>query len=360
DVLKNDVSLTARYLSKEHRILTPDIRRKTDKQIKLTGASQHNLKNIDVEFGLGIITAVTGVSGAGKSSLAIDILQKALEKQITKKKIEVGKHKKLTGYEELDKVIVVDQSTLSKSSRSNPATYLGVYDEIRNLYSKLPEAKTRGFTPGHFSYNTSKGQCKECRGLGQKRIELLFLSDVWILCPVCKGKRYKKSILNARYKRKTISDILDMTITKACELFSNIEKIRKPLKIAHDVGLGYLRMGQPTTTISGGEAERLKITRELAKKGQGKNIYILDEPSQGLHFYDIEKLIMILQKLAYEGNTIVFIDHNMDLVKIADRIIDLGPEGGSKNGGYLVASGTPEEIIEQEKGYTWEYLKQVV
>lgn len=360
EVLKNDVSLTARYLSKEHRILTPDVRRKAERSIKLTGASQYNLKNIDVEFGLGTITAVTGVSGAGKSSLVIETLQKALEKQITKKKIEVGKYKKLTGYEELDKIIVVDQSTLSKSSRSNPATYLGVYDEIRNLYSKLPEAKTRGFTPGHFSYNTSKGQCKECRGLGQKRIELLFLSDVWILCPVCKGKRYKKSILNARYKRKTISDILDMTITTACELFSNIEKIHKPLKIAHDVGLGYLRMGQPTTTISGGEAERLKITRELAKKGQGKNIYILDEPSQGLHFYDIEKLIMILQKLAYESNTIVFIDHNMDLVKIADRIIDLGPEGGSKNGGYLVASGTPEEIIEQEKGYTWKYLHQVI
>ncbi|MBY9001927.1 MAG: excinuclease ABC subunit UvrA, partial [Candidatus Heimdallarchaeota archaeon] len=360
DVLKNDVSLTARYLSKEHRILTPDVRRNAEKHIKLSGASQHNLKNIDVEFGIGTITAVTGVSGAGKSSLAIDILQKALEKQITKKKIEVGKHKKLTGYEELDKVIVVDQSTLSKSSRSNPATYLGVYDEIRDLYAKLPEAKTRGFTPGHFSYNTAKGQCKECRGLGQKRIELLFLSDVWILCPSCKGKRYKKNILNARYKRKTISDILDMTISEAFELFANIEKIHKPLKIAHDVGLGYLRMGQPTTTISGGEAERLKITRELAKKGQGKNIYILDEPSQGLHFYDIEKLIMILQKLAYEGNTIVFIDHNMDLVKIADRIIDLGPEGGSKNGGYLVASGSPEEIIEQEKGYTWKYLKQVV
>jgi len=360
DVLKNDVSLTARYLSKEHRILTPDVRRNADKQIKLTGASQHNLKNIDVEFGVGTITAVTGVSGAGKSSLVIDTLQKALEKQITKKKIEVGKHKKLTGYEELDKVIVVDQSTLSKSSRSNPATYLGVYDEVRNLYSKLPESKARGLTPGHFSYNTSKGQCKECRGLGQKRIELLFLSDVWVLCPVCKGKRYKKNILNARYKRKTISDILDMTITEACEIFSNIEKIRMPLKIAHDVGLGYLRMGQPTTTISGGEAERLKITRELAKKVQGKSIYILDEPSQGLHFYDIEKLIMILQKLAYEGNTIIFIDHNMDLVKIADRIIDLGPEGGTKNGGHLVATGSPEEIIDQEKGYTWKYLQQVI
>ncbi|MHA1348022.1 MAG: hypothetical protein ACTSO3_16590, partial [Candidatus Heimdallarchaeaceae archaeon] len=237
---------------------------------------------------------------------------------------------------------------------------LGVYDEVRNLYSKLPESKARGFTPSHFSYNTSKGQCKECRGLGQKRIELLFLSDVWVLCPVCKGKRYKKNILNARYKRKTISDILDMTITEACEIFSNIEKIRMPLKIAHDVGLGYLRMGQPTTTISGGEAERLKITRELAKKVQGKSIYILDEPSQGLHFYDIEKLIMILQKLAYEGNTIIFIDHNMDLVKIADRIIDLGPEGGTKNGGHLVATGSPEEIIDQEKGYTWKYLQQVI
>ncbi|MHA1200238.1 MAG: excinuclease ABC subunit UvrA, partial [Candidatus Heimdallarchaeaceae archaeon] len=272
----------------------------------------------------------------------------------------VGKHKKLTGYDELSKVVVVDQSTLSKSRRSNPATYLGVFDEIRKFYANLPVAKAGGFTSGHFSYNTNYGQCRECRGLGEKRIELLFLSDVWLLCPLCKGKRYKKQVLTARYKKKTISDILEMTLEDAAEFFKKIEKIHQPLKLASEVGLGYLKMGQPTTMISGGEAERLKISRELAKQKHSNNIFILDEPSQGLHYYDIEKLIIVLQKLAYEKNTIVLIDHNMDLVKIADRIIDLGPEGGSRNGGNLVATGTPEEIVEKQQGYTWEYLKRAM
>jgi excinuclease ABC subunit A len=257
-------------------------------------------------------------------------------------------------------VIVVDQSSLSKSRRSNPATYLGVQDEIRNFFALLPESKARGFTPGHFSFNTYKGQCNECHGLGHKRIELLFLSDVWVLCPQCKGKKYKKAILSARYRKKSIADVLEMTIKEATELFSSIENIRKPLQLAVDVGLGYLRMGQPTTTISGGEAERLKITRELSRKTQNRSIYILDEPSQGLHFYDVEKLINILHRLADAGDSVVVIDHNMEIIKNADRIIDLGPEGGTKNGGYLVAKGTPEEIINQKKGYTWEYLKQAI
>ncbi|MFW9853406.1 MAG: excinuclease ABC subunit UvrA, partial [Candidatus Thorarchaeota archaeon] len=359
EILEKGEALTAKYLSKEYRILTPEIRRKAENHILIREAAENNLKNIDVKFGLGTITAVTGVSGAGKSSLVIEILQKGLERTLLGRKIEVGKHKSISGYEELSKIIVVDQSTLSKSIRSNPATYLGVFDEIRKFYSLLPESKASGFDPGHFSYNTYKGQCHECYGLGMKRIELLFLSDVWLQCPVCKGKKYKKKILVPRYKQKTISDILDLTISEACELFKDIEKIYFPLKIANDVGLGYLRMGQPTTTISGGEAERLKITRELAKKGLGKNIYLIDEPSQGLHYYDIEKLIIILQKLANEGNTIVFIDHNMDLVKIADSVIDLGPEGGKK-GGYVVVTGTPEDIVEKEAGYTWEYLKSVL
>ncbi len=359
EILEREDSLTAKYLSKEHRILTPEIRRKANNHILVKGAAENNLKDIDVEFGLGTITAVTGVSGAGKSSLVIEILQKGLERALLQKKIEVGKYKSLTGYEELSKIIVVDQSALSKSRRSNPATYLGVFDEVRKFYSKLPESRASGFDPGHFSYNTNKGQCHECHGLGMKRIELLFLSDVWLQCPVCKGKKYKKKVLLARYKQKTISDILDLTISEACELFKEIEKIYFPLKIADDVGLGYLRMGQPTTTISGGEAERLKITRELAKKGLGKNLYLIDEPSQGLHYYDIEKLIIVLQKLANEGNTIVFIDHNMDLVKIADSVIDLGPEGGKK-GGHIVATGTPEEIAIKEAGYTWEYLKNAL
>lgn len=360
EVLQNPDSLTGRYLSKEHRILTPSERRDYDKAISIEGASENNLKNINVEFGLGTITAVTGVSGAGKSSLVIEILQKALEREISGKKIEVGKHKKITGYEELSKVVVVDQSTLSKSRRSNPATYLGVFDEIRKFYATLPESRIRGFNSGHFSYNTSYGQCRECRGLGEKRIELLFLSDVWLLCPSCKGKRYKKQVLAARYKKKTIADILDMTLEEAAEFFKDIAAIHDPLKLAADVGLGYLKMGQPTTMISGGEAERLKISRELAKQKHSDNIFILDEPSQGLHYYDIEKLILVLQKLAYEKNSIVLIDHNMDLVKIADRIIDLGPEGGTRKGGYLVATGTPEEITEKQQGYTWEYLKKAM
>ncbi len=358
EIIETKDTLTSRYLSGKHKILTPNERRKTESHIKITGAAANNLKNIDVSFGKGTITAVTGVSGAGKSTLVIEILQKALEKEIQGKKIAVGKHKKISGFDGIEKVVVVDQSSLSKSRRSNPATYLGVYDNIRQFYSLLPDAKARGFTPGHFSFNTSKGQCRECRGLGERRVHLLFLSDVWLTCPSCRGKKYKKEILTVRYKRKTIADILEMTITEASELFKDLEKIHQPLKLAHEVGLGYLKMGQPTTMISGGEAERLKISRELAKKANSKNIYMLDEPSQGLHFYDIEKLIIILQKLAYEGETIVFIDHNMDLVKIADRIIDLGPEGGSKQGGYLVADGTPEEIIEMQKGYTWEYLKE--
>ncbi len=360
EVLKNSDSLTARYLSKEHRILTPSDRRNFETSIKIKGATQNNLKNIDAEFGIGTITAVTGVSGAGKSSLVIEILQKALEREISGKKLEVGKHKKISGFEDLAKVVVVDQSTLSKSRRSNPGTYLGVFDEIRKFYANLPESKARGFNSGHFSYNTSYGQCRECRGLGEKRIELLFLSDVWLKCPLCKGKRYKKQVLASRYKKKNISDILEMTIEDAAEFFKQINKIHQPLKLATEVGLGYLKMGQPTTMISGGEAERLKISRELAKQKHSNNIFILDEPSQGLHYYDIEKLIIVLQKLAYEKNTIVLIDHNMELVKIADRIIDLGPEGGSRFGGNLVATGTPEEIVEKKQGYTWEYLKSAM
>ncbi len=357
ELLERDDILTAGYIQGTKKIKTPKKNRKIESSIEIKGATQNNLKNIDVKFGKGVINAVTGVSGAGKSSLVIDTLQKSLEKQIHGKKTEVGKHKSISGFENLDKVIIVDQSSLSKSRRSNPATYLAVFDEIRQFYGNLPEAKAKGLSSGHFSFNTSKGQCTECRGLGERRIELLFLSDVWIQCPLCKGKRYKKNVLSARYRKKTISDILEMTIEEATELFSNIEKIRKPLQLAVDVGLGYLKMGQPTTTISGGEAERLKISRELSRRTQDKSIYLLDEPSQGLHFYDIDKLIKVIHRLADEENTVVIIDHNMDIIKQADRIIDLGPEGGSRNGGYLVVEGDVSEIVSSKKGYTWEYLK---
>ncbi len=360
ELLKRDDILTAGYIQGTKKIKTPNKNRKTDSYIEIKGASQNNLKNIDVKFGKGLITAVTGVSGAGKSSLVIDTLQKCLEKQVHGKKTEVGKHKSISGYDNLEKVIIVDQSTLSKSRRSNPATYLGVFDEIRQFFATLPEAKAKGLTSGHFSFNTSKGQCPECRGLGERRIELLFLSDVWILCPLCRRKRYKKKILSVRYKKKTISDILEMTVEEAAELFSNIEKIHRPLQLAVDVGLGYLKMGQPTTTISGGEAERLKISRELSRRTHDKSIYLLDEPSQGLHFYDIDKLISVLHRLADEENTVVIIDHNMDIIKQADRIIDLGPDGGSRNGGFLVAEGTVSDLVTAENGYTWKYLKQAL
>jgi len=360
EILQRDDVLTAGYIQGTKKIKTPKKTRKAESFIEIKGAEQNNLKNIDVKFGKGIINAVTGVSGAGKSSLVIDTLQKCLEKQVHGKKTEVGKHKSVSGYEDLDKVIIVDQSSLSKSRRSNPATYLGVFDEIRQFYGSIPEAKAKGLTSGHFSFNTSKGQCPECRGLGERRIELLFLSDVWVQCPLCKGKRYKKNVLSVRYRKKTISDILEMTVEEATELFSNIEKIHRPLQLAVDVGLGYLKMGQPTTTISGGEAERLKISRELSKRTHDKSIYLLDEPSQGLHFYDIDKLIKVVHRLADEENTVVIIDHNMDIVKQADRIIDLGPEGGSRNGGYLVAEGKVSDIITAENGYTWQYLNEAL
>ncbi|MHA1401268.1 MAG: excinuclease ABC subunit UvrA [Candidatus Heimdallarchaeaceae archaeon] len=359
EVLRRDSSLTGSYIYGKNKIVTPKERRKTNGSIVLSGAKENNLKNINAKFGKGIITAVTGVSGAGKSSLVIDTLQKALEKKIHDKKIEVGKYEKLTGYEDISKVIVVDQTALSKSSRSTPATYLGVFDELRKFYAELPESRSRGLKAGHFSFNTRQGQCPECKGLGKKKIELLFLSDVWIICPTCKGKRYNKKILSARYKKKSIADILDLTIEEAAKLFENFEKIYRPLKLAVDTGLGYLKMGQPTTTISGGEAERLKIVKELSKRTYGESIYILDEPSQGLHFYDLEKLITILHRLADEGHSVTLIDHEMNLVKQADRIIDLGLEGGI-DGGYIVSEGTPEEVCQIQTGYTWQYLKEAM
>ena len=284
---------------------------------------------------------------------------KALQKRLHHRKIAVGKHKTISGFESLNKVVVVDQNPLSRSTRSNPATYLGVFDHIRKFYALLPKAQISGLTPGHFSFNSPKGYCPECKGLGKKKIELLFLADVWITCPVCKGKRYKQSILNVRYKQLSISDILELTIDEAISVFENNSNIIYPLKIASEVGLGYLRLGQSTTTLSGGEAERLKLAKELATRGHRNTVFILDEPSMGLHNVDLEKLISILHRLADEGATVVFIDHNMDLVKNADYIIDLGPEGGDK-GGYVVVEGTPEEIIQKHKGYTVPFLKKLL
>lgn len=356
----NVSSITAEYLSGKRKIATPPSRRKAKDFIEIEEAAENNLKKINVKIGKGVITAVTGVSGAGKSSLVIDVLLKALQKYIHKKKIAVGKHKKISGYSDLKKVVVVDQNPLSRSVRSNPATYLGVFDHIRKFYAQLPKAHISGLNPGHFSFNSPKGYCPDCKGLGKHKVELLFLADVWITCPTCKGKRYKKGILDVRYKQFSIADVLELTIDEAIKIFENNSNIVYPLKIASEVGLGYLRLGQSTTTLSGGEAERLKLAKELATQSQKNTIFILDEPSMGLHNVDLEKLITILHKLADNEATIIFIDHNMDLVKNADYVIDLGPEGGER-GGYIVVEGEPEEIVKKEnQGYTSFYLKQVL
>ncbi len=360
DIFKNgESSLTLDYLKGKKSIPLPTKRRTAENHISISGCKEHNLKNIAASFGKGIITAVTGVSGAGKSTLVIDTVQAALEQKIHEKKNLPGKYTTIEGFEDIKKVIVVDQTPLSSSIRSNPATYMGVFDDIRLFYEALPKAKQLGLKKGHFSFNTKDGQCKECRGLGRKKVELLFLSDVWIQCPVCKGKRYKPNVLSVRYKQKSISDVLDMTVSEASAHFENIDSIRSTLAVLEDVGLDYLQLGQSTNTISGGEAERLKIARELAKRTYGTQVYIMDEPSQGLHFYDIDKLVKILHRLADEGNAVILIDHNMELVKNADHVIDLGPEGG-QHGGYVVAEGTPEGVVAQKEGYTWKYLKELL
>jgi len=357
-MLKSKKSLTGKYLTGKLNIPIPENRRPVDKnrQIKIIRAQEHNLKKINVTFPLGTFICVTGVSGSGKSTIVSDVLYKALAQKIYHSKEKPGSHKKIEGIDHVDKVIVVDQSPIGRTPRSNPATYTGVFGDIRSLFSQMPESKLRGYKPGRFSFNVKGGRCEACSGDGIKKIEMHFLPDVYVECEICHGKRFTQQTLEVRYKSKNISDILNMSVEDALGLFENIPRVYKILSTLDDVGLGYIKLGQPATTLSGGEAQRVKLASELCKQATGKTLYILDEPTTGLHFADIDKLLHVLQRLVAKGNTILVIEHNLEVVKCADHIIDLGPEGGDK-GGEVIFAGTPEEIIHCKKSYTGQYLK---
>ncbi|MCD6399737.1 excinuclease ABC subunit UvrA, partial [candidate division WOR-3 bacterium] len=355
----NTSSLTGKYLKGEERIEIPLKRRpyKNKPYLLIKGASEHNLKNIDVKIPLQVFVCVTGVSGSGKSTLVEEILYKALAKKLYNSKEKPGKHKKIEGIEHIDKVIIVDQSPIGRTPRSNPATYTGVFSYIRQVFAQLPLARMRGYTASRFSFNLSGGRCEVCRGEGTKKIEMHFLPDVYVACEECKGKRFNKETLEVKFKGYSIADVLEMSVEKAYEVFSNFPQIRNILKTLKDVGLSYIKLGQPATTLSGGEAQRIKLASQLRKKATGKTLYILDEPTTGLHFDDTKKLLNVLQRLVDKKNTVIVIEHNLDVIKCADYIIDLGPEGGEE-GGYLVACGAPEEIINVEGSYTGKFLKE--
>ena len=353
-------SITGQYLTGEKSIKVPEVRREGNGNfITVTGAKENNLKNLNVKFPLGVLTMVTGVSGSGKSTLVNEILYKGLNKIINKSKNPTGAFKDITGYENIDKIIDIDQSPIGRTPRSNPATYTGTFDIIRELFSQTPEAKMRGYKPGRFSFNVKGGRCEACSGDGIIKIEMQFLSDVYVPCEVCKGKRYNRETLEVKYKGKNIDDVLNMTVEEALEFFENIPRIKNKIQTLKDVGLGYVRLGQPSTQLSGGEAQRIKLAFELSKRSTGKTLYILDEPTTGLHVDDVSRLVEILQRLVEAGNTVVVIEHNLDMIKCADYIIDLGPEGGDK-GGTLVAQGTPEEIVKNDKSHTGKYLKKLL
>ena len=353
-------SITGQYLTGTRKIEIPKTRRKGNgKKLKIIGAAENNLKNIDVEIPLGKFVCVTGVSGSGKSSLVNEVLNKALSAAIYKSKDKPGKHKKITGIENVDKVINIDQSPIGRTPRSNPATYTGVFTNIRDLFASLPEAKLRGFEKGRFSFNVKGGRCEACSGDGIIKIEMHFLPDVYVPCEVCHGKRYNRETLEVKYKGKSIFDVLDMDVSTAVEFFQNMPSIRRHLETLEQVGLGYIKLGQPSTQLSGGEAQRIKLASELSKKSTGKTVYILDEPTTGLHFADVDKLLQVLDKLVDAGNTVIVIEHNLDVIKRADHIIDLGPEGGYR-GGTIVATGTPEEIAECSESYTGQFLRRML
>ena len=357
EVLKNKNSLTAQYLTGEKYIAVPSIRRKGNgKFLELTGAKTNNLKNVDLKIPLGTFTCVTGISGGGKSSLILETLCKAIDKELNGSRIPTGKYDKLSGLENIDKVIDIDQSPIGRTPRSNPATYTGVFTNIRDWFAGLPEAKARGYTSGRFSFNVAGGRCEACKGDGVMKIEMNFLPDVYVPCDSCHGTRYNRETLQVKFKDKSIADVLDMTIDEAYHFFENIPAIKNKLDLLRRVGLGYIHLGQSAPTLSGGEAQRIKLSKELSKKATGKTLYILDEPTTGLHFEDIKKLLQVLQMLVEQGNTVVVIEHNLDVIKTADYIVDLGPEGGD-GGGEIIATGTPEEIVKVARSYTGKYLK---
>ncbi|WP_415342151.1 excinuclease ABC subunit UvrA [Clostridium perfringens] len=358
EIMSNENSLTGQYLTGAKKVELPEERRKGNGNfITVKGAKENNLKNVTAKFPLGTLTMVTGVSGSGKSTLVNEILYKGLNKIVNKAKDLPGKFKEITGYKNIDKIIDIDQSPIGRTPRSNPATYTGTFDIIRELFSQTQEAKMRGYKPGRFSFNVKGGRCEACSGDGIIKIEMQFLSDVYVPCEVCKGKRYNRETLEVKYKGKNIADVLNMTVEEALEFFENIPRIKNKLQTLMDVGLGYIRLGQPSTQLSGGEAQRIKLAYELSKRSTGKTLYILDEPTTGLHIHDVNRLVKILQRLVDGGNTVIVIEHNLDMIKCADYIVDLGPEGGDK-GGTIIATGTPEKIARIEESYTGKYLKK--
>ena len=360
EIEKCEQSYTGLYLSGKRSIKIPENRRSGNgKQIEIVGAFENNLKNIDVKIPLGTFTCVTGLSGSGKSSLINEILYKRLAADLNGARLRAGAHRDVLGLEHLDKIINIDQSPIGRTPRSNPATYTGVFTDIRDLFAKTQDAKAKGYGPGRFSFNVRGGRCESCSGDGLVKIEMHFLPDIYVPCEVCKGKRYNRETLEVRYKGKNISEVLDMTVEEALVFFENISKIRNKLQTLHDVGLGYVKLGQSSTTLSGGEAQRVKLATELSKRSTGKTIYVLDEPTTGLHSYDVHKLVEVLNRLVDAGNTVVVIEHNLDVIKVSDHIIDLGPEGGFR-GGLIVAEGTPEEVAECKESYTGHYLKKML
>ena len=359
DVMAVEESLTGRFLAGAEEIPVPRRRRRPSGYLGIEGASQHNLRDVDVKFPLGVLCCVTGVSGSGKSTLVNEVLHKAVANRLHRAKQRPGAHRRITGLDQIDKIINIDQSPIGRTPRSNPATYIGLFDQIRDLFSRTQEARARGYKPGRFSFNVKGGRCEVCRGDGQIKIEMHFLPDVYVPCEQCHGKRYNRETLEVRFKGKTIADVLDMTVEEALEFFKHVPKIKRRLQALHDVGLDYARLGQPATTLSGGEAQRVKLASELCKIATGKTLYILDEPTTGLHFGDVRRLLEMLDRLVAQGNTVVVIEHNLDVIKTADRIIDLGPEGGEE-GGLVVAQGTPEQVAAKAGSYTGGFLANVV
>ncbi len=359
DIIKNKNSITGKFLSGEIKIEIPKVRNRAENFITVSGVKQNNLKNIKVDFPLSVFTVVTGVSGSGKSSLVSEVLFPATSNRIMRSSLPEGVFRDIKGYEAVDKVINIDQSPIGKTPRSNPATYIGLFTLIRDLFAQTNDAKERGYFSGRFSFNVKGGRCETCEGCGEKKIEMYFLPDVYVPCPDCKGQRYNRETLQVKFKRKNISDVLNMTVEEALGFFENIPNIKKKIQSLFDVGLGYIKLGQSATTLSGGEAQRVKLASELCRRDTGKTLYILDEPTTGLHSYDIQKLIIILKTLVEKGNTVVVIEHNLDVIKVADYVVDLGPDGG-ENGGKILAKGTPEQVAKSKESKTAIFLRKIL
>jgi excinuclease ABC subunit A len=359
-LLECDESITGAFLSGRRQIPTPEMRRTPGgRRLRLEGVREHNLRNVTVDIPLGLFVCVTGVSGSGKSTLVQDVLLRALMRRIYRSRVMPGKHRKLIGWEQVDKIVDIDQSPIGRTPRSNPATYTGVFDHVRRLFAQVPEAKLRGFQPGRFSFNVRGGRCEHCAGDGQIKIEMHFLPDVYVTCEVCKGRRYNRETLEVRYKGRSIADVLEMSVDEALEFFQHIPPIKRHMQTLSDVGLGYVKLGQPAPTLSGGEAQRIKLSSELHKRATGNTLYVLDEPTTGLHFEDVRKLLSVLQRLVSTGNTVIVIEHNLDVIKTADHVIDLGPEGGDQ-GGTVVATGTPEAVAAEPASHTGRFLAEVL